>query len=110
MTTPRSSTTPPDLEGSILNVALDLALEWGEYFLKPTQPRMAKLYPGLSGAQLDAYDVAARAVMSRAFGMLYDSPETDREGLARFVHAQHPWVNANNMARLHTQGVYYAHK
>ncbi len=110
MTTRRPSVPPTDLEPLILNEALDLALEWGEHFMKPTQPRMAKLHTGLSAAQLNAYDAAARVVMHLAFAMLYDSPEADRKALERLVHADHPWVNDNNMARLHSQGVYFAHK
>lgn len=110
MTKPRPSAPPTDLDPLILNEALDLALEWGEYLLKPTQPRMAKLHAGLSQAQLDAYDAAARVVMRISFAMLYESPDTDREQFAQFVHTDHPWVNTDNIARLHTQGVYFAHK
>ena len=108
--TRRPSPAPANLDPLVLNEALDLALEWGEYFMKPTQPRLAKLHAGLSGAQLNAYDAAARVVMRTAFAMLYDSPDADRQTLERAVHVDHPWVNAHNMARLHTQGVYFAHK
>lgn len=110
MTTPQPSLPTPDLDPNILNETLDLALEWGEYFAKPTQPRLGKLHADLSEAQLDAYDAAVRVVMSRTFGMLYESPDTDRQSVIRFVHAKHPWVNADNIARLHSQGTYYAMK
>lgn len=110
MTPPRPPEPPTDLDPLLLNETLHLALEWGEYFAKPTQPRLAKLHSGLSEAQLNACDAAARVVMSLAFATLYDSPETDRESITRTVHARHPWVNADNMARLHSQGVYFANK
>jgi hypothetical protein len=108
MTTPDPTLPQADLDPVILNETLDLALEWGEYFAKPTQPRLAKLHADLTEAQLNAYDAAVRVVMSRTFGMLYESPETDRKSVERFVHAKHPWVNANNISRMHSQGMYYA--
>lgn len=110
MSTPLSSDSTGTLDPSILNEALDLALEWGEFFLKPTQPRLTKRHPGLSDPELDAYDKAARAVMSAAFGVLYETPEMERAALSRSVHKDHPWVDANNMSRLYSQGQYYAHK
>lgn len=99
-----------DLEPLILNEALELALEWGENFLKPTQPRLTRMHPRLSESQLDAYDAAARVVMSAAFAMLYESPDAERGALERHVHADHPWVDAGNLSRLYSQGVYFAHK
>jgi hypothetical protein len=108
MTTPDPSLPPPDLDPAILNQTLDLTLEWGEHFAKPTQPRLAKLHAQFSETLLDAYDAAVRVVMSRTFAMLYDSPETDRISVERFIHAKHPWVDASNIARMHSQGTYYA--
>jgi len=110
MATPHPSVPPIDLDPLVLNEALDLALEWGEYFSKPTQPRLAKLHGELGEARLNAYDAAARVVMSLAFAMLYENPDADRQALERLVHAEHPWVNGSNIARLHSQGVYFAHK
>lgn len=98
------------MDPTIANIALDLALEWGENFHKPTQPRLALQHPELSAAQLDAYDTNARSAMSLAFDHLYKNPNCERSQTAKVVRSQFPWVNDANISRMHSQGQYYAMK
>lgn len=102
--------TIPFVDAGIANVALDLALAWGEYFLKPTQPRLAMLRPELSPHELDAYDASARKVMTLAFELVASSPHCERAHLAAVVRRQFPWVDDANLGRLHSQGQYFAMK
>ena len=90
--------------------AVHLAMEWGQDWLKPTQERMKKRHPSLDDAKLDAYDTLAREVMRVGHGYVYDHPNCDRDAFTRVVLAKYPWVSADNITRLHSQGQYYAMK
>jgi hypothetical protein len=93
----------------IANSALRLAMEWGAAFMKPTQPRMKAKHPKLTSTELDEYDAMARAAMTLAHGHVYDQPDGDYEQYVAAVRGQFAWVSDDNLARLHSQGVYYAH-
>ena len=95
---------------TLANTALHLAMEWGPDWLKPTQSRLKALHPELSDAELDEYDAIARAVMKLGFDYVYASPECERQAVAAIVRGRFPWVSDQNIARLHSQGVYYAMK
>ena len=49
----RQSVEPESEETAVLNHGLFLAMEWGENFLQPIQPRLAVQYPQLNARQLD---------------------------------------------------------
>lgn len=98
------------MDTTIANKALDLAMAWGADWLQPTQPRLKVLFPALSEAQLNEYDTVARAAMNLGFKHLYGSPNCEREQCATVVRAQFPWVSDENVARIHSQGMYYANK
>lgn len=98
------------MDPTLANQALHLAMEWGKDWLQPTQPRMRKLHPHLSDADLDAYESLAQEAMRYGHRLVYDSPNCEREGFARAVLAKYPWVSAENIGRLHSQGQYYAMK
>ncbi len=55
------------MDEQILNVGLDLALEWGMNWLQPIQERLAARFPPLTPAQLDSYDQLCREVMNWGF-------------------------------------------
>lgn len=98
------------MDPEIANKALQLAQEWGEEFMKPTQPRLAALYPKLTKKQLNDYDALAREAMRAAHGFTYDHPECEVHACEEAVLAKCPWVSGENIGRLYTQGMYYAHK
>jgi hypothetical protein len=107
-------TTP--LDPSIQNRALALAMEWGDDWLTPTQERLARERPELSRAALDAYDRRARSVMTEGHarcarlvaarrGLDVDAAEWRGVMASRFS-----WIDDENLARLFSQGMYYAYK
>jgi hypothetical protein len=98
------------MDPTIANQALHFAMEWGEQFMKPTQPRLMALHPALRKKQLDAYDALARYAMTLGHRFVYDKPDCDAAQCAAAVTARFPWVSADNLARLYSQGMYYAHK
>ena len=105
-----SKNTKASQDAAILNKALEMAMEWGEYFMKPTQPRLAKLHPKLGKSELDAIDSVAREAMRTGHNFVYDNTTCTTEDVRRAVHEKYPWVSAQNAGRLHSQGMYYAMK
>jgi ElaB/YqjD/DUF883 family membrane-anchored ribosome-binding protein len=98
------------IDPKIANQALHFAMEWGEQFMKPTQPRLKKLHPRLTKKQLDAYDALARDAMSAANNYVYDHPDCDIAQCEAAVHENYDWVDGENLTRMYSQGMYYAHK
>ena len=99
------------IDPKIANHALHFAMEWGEQFMKPTQPRLKKKHPRLTKKQLDAYDALARGAMSVGHRYCEDHvDDCDPERLAAAVQAKFPWVNGDNLSTIYSQGMYYAHK
>ncbi len=101
---------PPGMDAKIANRALDLSMDWGEDFLKPTQPRMAKLFPQLTPAELDAYDALARRVTKFATNFLYNRNNSTAADLSAALLARFSWVSGDNLSRMYSQGMYYAWK
>ena len=105
------------LDRAILNVGLDLAMEWGPDWLQPIQPRLAARYPGLGAEQLDAYDAWCRGVMHWAHAQVPEhwraAAGNEAEARRRFdeaVLSRHSVVSPDNLSRLWSQGCYYAWK
>src|SRR4051812_28180418 len=98
------------MDARILNKALDMAMEWGEHFMKPTQPRLAKLYPKLTKSQLNQIDKLAREAMRAGHNFVYDNTTCTIEDVRRAVQEKYPWVSDKNAVHLYSQGMYYAMK
>jgi hypothetical protein len=94
----------------IANEALHLAMQWGEHFMKPTQPRLKALHPRLTPEQRDDYDALAREVMSLANRYVDDRADCDFQSMVTAIQTQYAWVCGDNLAQLYTQGMYSAHK
>ncbi len=105
------------MEPAILNVALELAMTFGEDWLKPVQARLSNRYPDLSREQLDQYDAECREVMTlgqeQAPTCWQEAGVRRNHGLKLFrtaVRARFPWVNNENLTHPFSQGCYYAWK
>jgi hypothetical protein len=105
------------MDTSVLNKGLDLAMEFGENWLRPIQERLAKKYPELSRAALDEYDRVCREAMSFGHTQLvacWREAGSDQRQAFQFyqrdVLARYPWVSEPNLSRLFSQSCYYAHK
>ena len=97
------------------NEGLSLAMEWGKDWLMPIQARLAERHPMLSAAALDDLDAICRTAMRFGHQLVADfvstyGPNVPRGVFADALRAQYPWIDDENMARLHSQGVYYAMK
>jgi hypothetical protein len=98
------------MDATILNDCLNLAMEWGPDWLKPTQDRMRRLYPHLTDTELNQYDTDARAAMHLGFDLMYNNPKAAFAELMAVVRAKCPWVTEKNLSRMYSQGLYYASK
>lgn len=106
--------TVPATDGAtdLDNEALDLCLEWGEMFEKPTQERMMQRHPELTPAKADELDRLAREVRSFVYNLC--EQELDGKIAESDLHfttkRQYPWVNAANFNRMKNVGMYYARR
>lgn len=105
------------MDAHILNVGLDLAMEFGENWLRPIQQRLAVAFETLTPAELDAYDSICREVMAfceqqvRARWKEAAGNEAEARRLFKIaVLDRHPWVADEHLSRLFSQGRYYAWK
>lgn len=107
-----------ELDTSILNEGLDLAMAWGDDWLSPIQERLARAHPDLSSDDLDRYDAECRAAMSRGHDLVGELARRERlppgdELWRRFRTAMaqnDPWISDDNLGHLYSQGCYYAMK
>ena len=100
---------------ALRNEGLALAMDWGEDWLAPIQPRLRERHPRLTAVELDALDATCRGAMKLGHETVHALVRTHGKSLAlpvfaeRFV-AEVPWASAANVARLFDQGLYYAWK
>jgi uncharacterized membrane protein len=103
----------PQQDPEILNVGLDLGMEWGPNSLKPIQDRLAERYPELSVQELDAYAATCRTAMTFGYdevARLWRFSDWASEGPLRSAQAiqeRYPWISAENLNHLISQGCYY---
>ena len=110
-----ATTTAAAARDAVLNQGLNLAMEWGSDWLQPIQERLAQRQPALSAAERDAINAICQAAMRFGHQTVYAlaeaaGPNARREDFAAALHARYPWVDADNQARLFSQGMYYAWK
>ena len=98
------------MEDETLNIALDMALEWGPNILKPTQPRMKERFPYLSDAEANEYDQECRQIMKAAWPIAeqsYSGKIKSAEAAAQ-LGLKYPQLEDGNIRSLIVQGEYYA--
>lgn len=107
----------PDIDDSILDRALTLAMEFGENWLQPNQNRLRGEYPHLTPAELSACNAVCQA--AREHGVLQVPAcwrEAAGDGSRAFtawravMREHHPWISDGTARRLFSQGRYYAWK
>lgn len=104
-------------ESKILNAGLSLAMEFGADWLKPIQSRLAREYPELTRAELDAYEGECRSAMEFGHAEVQKSWRaaggSQGEAVRVFREAmlgRYAWIEEENVSRLFSQGSYYAWK
>jgi hypothetical protein len=98
---------------ALLNLAMELSLEFGPDWLKPIQSRLLQRCPDLTTEEADALDAFARSARDRAHALINDVINQGRpsEGEAReLIRTEHPWLSESTFERLWSQGCYYAMK
>ncbi len=99
----------------ILNAGLSLAIEFGEHWLEPIQPRLAEIAPDLSPAELDEYNSMCKSVMEGSNKLVSslikkDGEKTKYKEWEATILRSYPWINKKNLSRLFSQGMDYAMK
>jgi len=105
----------PYNEIEILNFGLKLAMSFGKDWLKPIQPRLAKIYPDLTETELNIVNARCQEAMKFGHDTVYSmaevkGKETNKEDFVRLFKGKYPWVNSANTNGVFSQGMYYAYK
>lgn len=106
-----------DFDSNILNMSLELTLEWGEHWLAPIQERIMLKLPSLSLNQADFLDLFSKKVQKDINLFIKQTLEKKRIGseqlkeiVLSYINEKYSWINERNSARLFSQGCYYAWK
>jgi len=109
-------------QNEILNLSVDLALEWGQNWNQPIHTRLAKKLPNLTSIELDELNRKSKEVLSTGFEIvrttlekLTDKGETIREkdlkaDFENELIALYPWISRRNIKSICNQGLYYSWK
>lgn len=98
------------MDEEILNVALDMVLEWGENFGKPVMDRLRARFPDLTPAEAEHYDKIGRDIKSAAYNIVekaYIATKSAGDSAAA-IRAKYPLLSDDNISHLISQGMYYA--
>jgi hypothetical protein len=98
---------PGKYEGKLLNLALNLSLEFGENWRKPIQPRLLDRWPGLTEAEANELDEIARGTRDWAHNLMYDAPASSDQVLIARIRQARPWIDDATFGHLWSQGCYY---
>jgi hypothetical protein len=105
----------PIYNEEILNAGLNLAMEWGEDWLKPIQQRLARKYPGLTEEELNSYNEICRKAMKLSHSGIEDLSnkygiDVPYEFFVKHIQGKLPWITEKNLSRAYSQGMYYIRK
>lgn len=104
------------LQPAILDTGLGLAMEWGDQWLMPIQQRLALLHPELGALELELYNEACGSAMRYGHQQIVDCLRQTRDDDKLFriwsatMMREFPWISAERLNRLYSQGRYYAWK
>ena len=96
----------------LLNVALDMSLEWGENWLAPIHERIREAYPELSLEDADVLNHWCIEAREYAYALVeeeYPMTLRNEKGTAMDrVQQKYPQIDGKNLSHLYSQGMYYA--
>lgn len=110
------------MDPHIFNIGLKMASEFGENWLTPIQPRLAKEFSELSIDQLELYNKKCTKARDEGHKFVYAQMEelaaksktvSKSWSFSQFeVHmkAKYPLINDENLSHLYSQGCYFAYK
>jgi predicted PurR-regulated permease PerM len=103
----------PAADPDVLNLALELSLEFGPNWRKPIQERLRAQRPQMASALADELDAYARQVRDWAHDVIARAATRDTAGEEQArdtIRRAVPWIDEPTLAHLWSQGVYYARK
>ena len=107
-----------DFSKEMLNIALDMSLEFGENWLKPIHKRLHKKYPEMFSENLERINSLCKEVNKVANDYVYKSGSVvnkeisfvDFEKFKDYILLKYNWISECNLSRLYSQSCYYAMK
>lgn len=99
-------------ENDILNVAMNLSLEWGENWLRPVDERLKAIFKSINDDEAKRIDIFIREAREDIFKMVEQHylKELSEEQLKLNLKEKYSFLNDDNYKRLLSQGMYYAWK
>ncbi|HMT07146.1 MAG TPA: hypothetical protein PKA82_04010 [Pyrinomonadaceae bacterium] len=96
----------------ILNLALELATEWGENFRKPIHDRLRVSHPNLTDAEIDELSTIVRHAESRIYALAEDelAGKIAEGDITSAAIRDFSWLSPTNAGRLKNIGMYYARR
>ncbi|HRG89063.1 MAG TPA: hypothetical protein PLW44_08605 [Chitinophagales bacterium] len=107
-------------EAEILNAGLQLAMEFGENWLKPIQQRLFRRYNFLTKEELDKYNLICKTALEDGVRFIHNTLTnidarqqyiTENElrlELATFMRKKYGWINNQGIDRVFNQSSYHA--
>ncbi len=111
-----------DFDEEILNAGLHLALEFGPDLNQPVNGRLNQKFTTISDQDLSKINVLCYQIRDEGHQFIYKTLEAlanKRQTISAFelefqlsayLLSKYLWINADNMARIQSQGCYYAYK
>jgi len=102
-------------QARILDDSVNLAMDWGESWLAPIQPRLQKMHPGLGDEDLDSFNARASQIMQFSHEFVHNAAKQGKEGpdvsrLQAVLQEKYPELQEDTCRRLFNQSLYYASK
>ncbi len=96
----------------LLNLALELATEWGDNYRKPIHVRIRVKHPELTDAEIDELTAIARQAESRIYSLAEDemAGSIGEYDIIPTAIREFPWLSPGNAGRLKNIGMYYARR
>ena len=108
----KSPVNVSEFSDELLNLALDMSLQWGPHWLAPINERVLAAHPQLSpdDAQiLQGWCVEAREFAYAEVEKWYPVETENKTRLAmETTQVKYPQINEHNLSHLFNQGMYYA--
>ena len=99
-------------ENDILNVAMNLTLEWGKNWLSPVDDRLKGFFPNIGDDKAKRIDTYIKETRNDIFNIIeqYYLKELSDTQMKLKIKDKYPFMNNDNYTRLLSQGMYYAWK
>jgi len=102
----------------LLNVGLNLSMEFGENWLEPINERLSEIYPELTTLELNYCNELCSKINKTAHGFIKNNPKQIGQEFTfiefivfeKFMTDRYEWINHSNLNALYSQSCYYSMK